>query len=369
MSYVGPPFKHDVFLSYSHGDFDGSGNSILKQWSQGFARELERELRVLPNIGADIAVFLDQHHRPGQGLDPTSPLTDQLQSQIAASACLAVLMSPHYLRSQWCTEERDWWCRSQDANGLPPSGRIAVARIWPTADPWPNNLCDQHGEPLIGFNFYDKVKAELRPQPFEWPEPNEQSRGLFRDALLELVGRLGINLRELKVMLEERRKQQAEAARLSASGGQVVYLHGRAEQSTAWERAGDALTSKGLVVVPGEPETLESDPKKLDTLRRERVETLTGCDALLLLASPDGRAVDADLVVVGRQDRHSAKARSLKLLPCALLDVIGPPISTPRRQVAARGLQVDWIDATRQDWPGAVQQWLLEASADLEMAQ
>ena len=45
MSFVGDPFRHDIFVSYSHGDVTGSGDSKLKRWSGAFARELESELR------------------------------------------------------------------------------------------------------------------------------------------------------------------------------------------------------------------------------------------------------------------------------------------------------------------------------------
>ena len=30
MSFLGEPFKHDLFVSYSHGEFEGSGESNLK---------------------------------------------------------------------------------------------------------------------------------------------------------------------------------------------------------------------------------------------------------------------------------------------------------------------------------------------------
>ena len=45
MAFVGPPFVHDLFISYSHGGDDGAGNGYLQPWSAAFARELERELR------------------------------------------------------------------------------------------------------------------------------------------------------------------------------------------------------------------------------------------------------------------------------------------------------------------------------------
>lgn len=90
---------------------------------------------------------------------------------------------------------------------------------------------------------------------------------------------------------------------------------------------------------------------------------MSGCDALLLVSAPDARAVEADLVVVGRQDRNSARARSNQFLPCALIDTVGGDIATPKRKVAARSLNVDWIDATRPEWPPAVKQWLIDVAA------
>ena len=357
MSYVGQPFAHDVFISYSHGDVDGDGISPLKRWSQAFARELESELRVHPKFGRDLALFFDQHHHSGQGIDPMASLTDQLRTDIANSALVTVLMSPHYLSSKWCADEREWWLQAQAQLALPTDERIAVARIWPTPDEWPAGLVDARGHQLVGFFFYDRERAELRPQPFEWPAPDGTSKGEFRDNLLELVGWLWQKLEMLKDRVAERTAAANDVAKL-AGEGQVVYLHGRLEQAKAWERANEALSQKGFTVFPGEPDPVESDPKKHQDIRQRRVEILSACDALLLLGSEDGRALDADLVVVGRQDRHSARAVSNRLLPCGLLDFVGASIATPQRRTAARALQIDWLDGTSEPWTPGVQDWL-----------
>jgi hypothetical protein len=358
LAYAGEPFVHDIFVSYSHGDAEGTGQSRLKQWSQGFAGELEAELRTLDKFGRDVRVFLDQHHRAGQGIDPMSALTEQLRGDIRDTALLVVLMSPHYLRSQWCRDERDWWCEAQRVRGLPADGRIAVARIWPTSEAWPDALNDGRGQPLVGFCFYDKANAELRPQPYEWPEPNRDSRDPFRKELLTLVGWLSLKLDEMRRRLQEQRSARDSAAKLAAPAGQVVYLHGRAEYAKAWERAAEALGRSGLVVLPGEPDPVVSDMKRMQEMRARRVQTMSACDALLLVGSEDGRTVDADLVVVGRQDRNSARALSNQLLPCALLDGAGAAVATPQRKGAARSLNVEWIDATSDPWTPAVQTWL-----------
>jgi hypothetical protein len=366
MCFLGEPFRHDLFVSYSHGDFDGSGQSNLKKWSQAFASELERDLKENPKF-RELTVFLDQHHRPSQSVDPLEALTQQLKDEIGAAGLLIILMSPHYLLSKWCGDERDWWLECQPGHGLATDGRVVVARIWPTNEAWPSTLADDRSHPLVGFTFYDREKAELRPQPYEWPDPTG-AKGLFRDELLNMVGRIWQHLATFKEQLEEQRRRKAEADRLVAESGRVIYLHARKTHAGAWDRAGEALIQRGFVVVPGEPDPVERDPKRAREITERRVETMSGCDGLLLLGADDGWALDADLVVVGRQERQLARARSERLLPCAVLDTAGKAIATPRRIATARALDIGWIDTTEGMWTPKVGSWLVEASAAVEPA-
>ena len=361
MTYVGEPFAFDLFVTYSHGDSNGTGHSKLKQWSQAFVDELETELKAHPDI-ASATIFLDEHHRPSQSIDPMAMLTDQLQRDIGRSAILTILMSPQYLRSTWCRDERNWWFDSQIRLGLPHDGRVAIARIWPTTETWPTPLIDGRNEPLLGFYFYDRANAELRPQPYEWPKPEPDSKGPFRDELLSLVGRLRLRLLEIRRRLDERRQREVAAAKLAAAGGQLLYLHGRADRSRRWDRASDVLRQNGFIVVPTEPDPVATDVGRIQEIKARRVEIMSGCDAVLLVGSDEGRAMDADLVVVGRQDRGSARALSNRQLPCAVLDGVGGTVATPQRKVMARGLDVEWIDATQEPWAPTVMDWLRNAS-------
>ena len=357
MSYIGSPFLYDLFISYSHGDVDGSGSSLLKSWSGALARELESELRYNPKFGTSLNVFFDDHHRPDQGVDPMVSLTDQLREDISGSALLAILMSEHYIKSRWCGEERDWWFEKQAALGLSHEERVAVLRISPTTTQWPKVLIDGHDEQLVGFPFYDRSVDEYVARPFGWgAEVSEDKQ--FRDALLKVTGALLRKLDALKRRLDERKQIQAEVARLAGNTGQVVYLHGRTEQAKAWEKVYSVLADGGFTIMPSEPDRVERDPRMVQEIRERRVETLSGCDALLLLGTENGRALDADMVVVGRQDRHSARALANRLLPCGLLDTVGASIATPQRKIAAKALQVDWIDTTREPWTDEVQRWL-----------
>lgn len=362
MSFVGDPFRHDIFVSYSHGDATGSGDARMKRWSGAFARELEAELRAMPGLGRELKIYLDQNE-----IDPASHAAKQLQAEIEASAVLCTLMSPHYLGSKWCDFERDAWLAGQPRHGLAQDGRIAVARIWPTteADPdlykWPKALLDARGDQIIGFFFHDRKQVEDRPHPFGWPDLNPDSapRMLeFREVLQTMVMSLTRTLTGVRKNMEERRKREAEATKLVADTGQMIYLHGRTEDSRTWDQAFGKLNDSGFIVFPEAPETIESDPRRALEQRQNRVRTLAGCDALLMIGH-DGRALDADLVMIGRQDRQSARAMGEnKLLPCAVLDDAGTVEASPRRKQIAAGLGIDVIAAAAEQWPPQVRSWL-----------
>jgi hypothetical protein len=367
MSVLGKPFEHDLFVSYSHGAFKGEHDSDLKLWSQKFAKDMRAELARAIEF-ENVSVFLDDSDRDDEGLDRVAGLTEQLRRRVQNSALLTVIMSSHYLRSNWCRDERDWWCEKHHPDTLGTRGRIFVCRVWPTEEAdWPVELCDERRIPLPGYHCYDRNKHPDTARPFAW-RGYARDRDDYIDLLVELSGDVMQRLRAIRAALEQRRKGDEAAARLAAESGQVIYLHAREAHAEAWQRAGDALVDRGFVVLPAEPDPISRDPLVLREIAERRVEILSGCDGLLLLGTKDGRALDADLVVVGRQDRQSARARTDRLLPCGVLDTAGLATATPRRKTLARSLGIHWIDTTDAIWPTEVKSWLNEASAVIARA-
>jgi len=364
LAYIGGPFKHDLFISYSHG-VDVGGRLPLRDWSRAFADALRGELLQLAVPGDSLSLFIDEHDAPGHGLDPMAPLTEQLKAEVSASALLVVLLSPPYQKSTWCRDERAWWWQCQVALGRSPADRIVLGRIWPEGpwpeDRWPPELVDSAGHPLIGYTLHSGSGPAARPKGW-----TQVASGLGTELLNDVVslsGDLSLKLGAIRADTDRRRAAQDEAQRLAGAGGQLLYLHGRADRADDWERAFNALEQGGYAVLPTEPEPIERDAKRAAALREERVNTLSGCDALLLLGSGDGPAVDADLSVVGRFYRESARQRaSRESLPCALLDTVGPPLDTPRRRSTARNLGTDWLDATQGPVVPVVRQWLAGAA-------
>lgn len=368
MSYVGAPFEHDLFVSYSHGS-DARGDPVLRGWSLKLVETLEEEMRVPRDFRDTLSLFVDR------GLDRMAPLTDQLDARASAAALLLVLLTPDYQASRWCRSEREWWLAAQARLHLPPEGRVALVRAlpvpreWPIlldgapgpeGSAWPVPLADRAGEPLVGYPFHSG--QGLRARPLGWAQWQAGFGPEVREQIINLAAELGQKLAALKAELDRRRSALADADRLAGGAARTLYLHGRADQALHWERAANELLASGFAVLPGEPDPLERDPARQEEIRQQRVTTLTECDALVLVGSEDGRTIDQDMIVVGKHDRQSARSRSDRLLPCALLDLVGARVATPVRRQTARIVQTDWLDATREPPGAVVRQWLVEKS-------
>ena len=267
--FLGDPFQHDLFVSYSHGDFDGSGCSPLKEWSKSFVIDLERQLRQIRPF-RDVRVFLDQDHRTDQGVDPTEPLTEQLKDEISAAALLLVLMTPHYLASSWCAHEREWWLERNPPDRVGAGGRIFICRVLPDfeaapwrpeddARRWPDALKDSAGHALTGFWFHATDDVHFDTVPFKW-DGSTDDLNAYNKARQRLIRHIAIRLHEVRQRLAERRQEEAHRRRLM-EGAKILYLHARERQLEAWRAVRDALTAAGYLVYPMAPEPdLLADP-------------------------------------------------------------------------------------------------------------
>jgi hypothetical protein len=358
MSYIGDPFRYDVCISYAHGDPKGKGDTRFKCYSQAFIRELIAELKEEQDFGAKIEVFFDDSEDHDAGLDVNVGLTPQIRDAMSQSAVFTVLMSDHYLRSNWCKDERGYWLGHKTPAPFAHGERLALARIWETSLDWPAELRDERGHPIVGTCFYDRARLPDYKWPYDWPEPSRTSRDPFRRELLSMVGAIWKQVATLKQRVEAHRKAREDAAKLQEDTGQAIYLHARDTSSKEWEAAGDALTQAGFTVFPAAPEPIHRDPVKAQEQHDTRVGIMSGCDALLLVGSQNGAAVDEDLIVVGRNDRDSARALGRRPLPSALLDTSAGEVAIPRRTQIAKMLRVDWLDCRQPPWTEKVQDWL-----------
>src|SRR5581483_5476804 len=122
MAFV-PGFENDLFLSYSRSD--------AREWIQAFEQSLREQL--VDILGPEAVIWQDVNEiRLGDDF------TAELQNAIRNSAAFIAIISPNYLRSTWCRDERVLFldrCHSRNDLQYGNSCRfLKVVRIRPEDD-------------------------------------------------------------------------------------------------------------------------------------------------------------------------------------------------------------------------------------------
>ena len=299
MAYLSPDFDYDVFVSYSHGDPKGVGSSPLKTWSHALIEALVADIAALSNEFDDLAVWYDLD------LDPTLKLTSELRNKVKASAVLMILMSPRYLASAWCQDEREWFeeqieARSED------EGRVFVVRAVPTKeDDWPDFLRDERGHPNPGFSFHPAPReAGDIVEPYGWPDLIERNEP-FRRELAKLRTVLTRRLRELKSNAAIGAARKVDKSEATAGRPSRIYLHARPEDESLRTKIDHELRARnGCTIVAPPPVAAGSDAALWIDESKARIAAARFCDALALLRPTADTAFIGDLLDVGVDERE-----------------------------------------------------------------
>ena len=176
MAYVNG-FAHDVFVSYATVD-----NELLvadgRGWVDVLVDKLRRELR--PRLGRDLNIFMDH-----QVMASNLPITSQLMDAVRSSATLLVVMSPSYLTSRWCDQERRTFLDA--VTDRVARGSLLMIRARPVdRDRPPEALRD-----LRGIEFFTAVDGAGAHRVLGFPDPNERQ---FIDRIVTLSGELATQL-------------------------------------------------------------------------------------------------------------------------------------------------------------------------------
>jgi hypothetical protein len=346
MAYLSPAFDYDVFVSYSHGDPRGAGDSPLKTWSHALIKALIADITSLSDEFDDLAVWCDRD------LDPTLQLTPELRRKVKAAAVLMILMSPRYLKSAWCGDERTWF-QEQIEDRAADEGRVFVVRCVATDESaWPDFLRDERGHTILGFRFHPPPpqRGDI-VEPFGWPDLIERNEP-FRRELATLRTVLTRRLRELK----KRVAIEVTPPPLSPTSVRKsrIYLHARPEHAAVRAEIDGVLHRLGeCVIVPPPPAAGSRDPAGWTDESRARIAAAHFCDALALLRPSADPAFIGDLLDVGVDERERIRVARGAPLPCAVLDRSGAPL-----EVDAAHFGIERFELGDPQWPAAFLAWI-----------
>lgn len=370
MSFVGPPYTHDIFISYSHGT-DGSGeDSYFKQWSRCFWKTLEKNLKAYQKLRG-FTLFFDESPGRGLGIDNTINLDRQIETFVRGSATFVPLLSHRYFGSTWCQRELEMWCDEQQRKGRLTEGRLIPIQIWGEPpdtlwerDParkntWPEVLADTVFSGLIGFDFYSAAEMlKGLPQPYGWPAPNDQIVDHdFHRVVKEVSGRLSLNLESIK--------SNMVALQPAAGRSREIYLSGSRASVEIWKDARRKLREEGFIIYPETHVPDEPDDAERNKLLDDQIEQMSLSDAVMAVVPDDPRDFRSELRFLTEQARPAAIGEAekrlkapAKPLPIAILDPVADSDRAEQRQANAVNAKLGWFNYHSPDWVHRASAWL-----------
>lgn len=155
---MSPPrnFEDDLFISYAHIDNQPLAEG-LKGWVETFHERLKIRLGQL--TGEPVRIWRD---RKLQGNDH---FPETLVAQVSKAALLLVVLSPRYVKSEWCLRELGVFCRAAEAGGgLAVGDKLRVFKVVKFHVPLtehPTQLRD-----VLGYEFFEYDAERGRAREF-----------------------------------------------------------------------------------------------------------------------------------------------------------------------------------------------------------
>jgi hypothetical protein len=147
-------FEKDLFISYAHLDnkpmTDGE-----KGWITKFHRQLEGFLST--RMGSE-----ENRIWRDDSLQGNDVFSNEIMDQFAKTAVLVSVLTPRYLKSEWCTREVDEFCKSAErSGGIEVGNKKRIFKVVKT--PVKDELLPAVMKDALGYDFYgfDEDKTPL----------------------------------------------------------------------------------------------------------------------------------------------------------------------------------------------------------------
>jgi hypothetical protein len=151
-----PTFEDDIFVSYAHIDNQPLAEG-LKGWVETLHERLQIRLEQL--TGEPVRIWRD---RKLQGNDI---FADTLVARLSKVAVLVSVLSPRYVKSEWCLRELEEFCRGAAAGGgLTVGDKSRVFKVVKIHVPLESHPPQVRG--VLGYEFYEYDIERQRAREF-----------------------------------------------------------------------------------------------------------------------------------------------------------------------------------------------------------
>ena len=242
-------FENDVFISYAHID-DVALIEGQKGWITNFHRALE--IRLAQLLGRQPRIWRDPK------LSGNDVFADRLVDRLPEVAILISIVSPRYLKSDWCLRElREFITAANQTGGIRIGHKLRVFKIVKTPVPLEQQVPElQH---MLGYEFFTADPTTGRPKELSQGADAEVQR-LYWAKLDDLAH----DLVELIETLEGSRGAVPVASSAGASQS-IVPVSAGVPGSVAPNVIANPLADKAVYLA----ETTYDLREKRDAIRRE----------------------------------------------------------------------------------------------------
>lgn len=279
-----PDFQHDLFISYAHID-----NQPLGDRAQGWVADLHSALavRLAMLMGEEPRIWRDKRLGGADFFD------DEIRDALTSAAAMLAILSPRYVRSDYCQQEvREFLAHAEASGGLHVGNKSRLLKAIKT--PVPLDDHPQAIQGLLGFNFFEQ---EANGNFHEYYDLYGQEWGRkFWQTLEDLAQELCPLLRTMRAV-----EQEAPAAGLTIYLAQATY-----DVSTQRESIRRDLQQRGHTVLPDQPLPLVGAE-----LEAQVTADLARCQlAIHLLGDTYGLVPEAAAASVQETENHLAAQQS-----------------------------------------------------------
>ena len=180
-------FENDLFISYAHID-----NKPLtegqKGWISQFHKDLENRLGQVR--GQTPRIWRDEKLR---GNDV---FAEEIVGQFPRVALLVSVVSPRYVKSEWCIRELRAFCQaSRQTGGVQLGTKSRLFKVIKT--PIPQELQPEELQPLLGYEFYQRDQSgHFREFSYLFGPVEERNYWFKLDDLAQDIDRLLASLNQ-----------------------------------------------------------------------------------------------------------------------------------------------------------------------------
>ncbi|HEV3467727.1 MAG TPA: toll/interleukin-1 receptor domain-containing protein [Pyrinomonadaceae bacterium] len=231
-------FEYDIFISYAHIDNQPPARG-LDGWVESLHERLKVKLAQL--LGEEVSVWRD---RKLQGNDV---FADTLVAELEQAAVMVSVLSPRYVKSEWCLRELEEFCRRAEASGgLRIGNKSRLFKVIKSHVPLDEQPEAVRG--MVGYEFFKYDEERGRALEFD-TETAPQTSQEYWGRLTDLAHDIADALKALKGAGAQ--AAGARAATAAPAAGKTVYLATTtSDVSAERDRIRRELQERGYGVLP-----------------------------------------------------------------------------------------------------------------------